>query len=373
MRFGARGPVEHDIGRRHQLHLHHPRVDRVFARIKRRHPNAFVPGVHQVAMLELQAAHVYVRLPHKRDHHAHVADRDLHHRHLFHLHKPGVQIPACRTAGSAPATRAGRRRRETPGRFGSSHARRSAGPAISPASIGRPSRVVTIPTMSGCDAMQAADPASPSRARSAVAEVITVNSASVDPVGAGRQDPELPAFLAAVRQELARVLEIVAVDDAAQDALGGNGRAVGGHDQGDFALGDDRDRHFHNPVLPRPIAEVHARGERVRLVTGLAVERDQAAGGSVRGPKRLITTPTCRSVMRTAPSAKGTMMKTTNANPAAMSPEHNYSPIWPLRGTASHRAETRRFSRRGDRDSRRTAGQRIALPDAGEVSCRARF
>jgi hypothetical protein len=62
----------------------------------------------------------------------------------------------------------------------------------------------------------------------------------VDPISAGRENAQLPALLAAVRQELARVLEVVALDDFAQDALRGNGRAIRRHDQRDLALRHDR-------------------------------------------------------------------------------------------------------------------------------------
>ena len=65
----------------------------MFARIKRRHPDAFVAGVHEIAVLELDAADVHVRLADERDDDADVADGDLHHRHLFHLREPRIQVP----------------------------------------------------------------------------------------------------------------------------------------------------------------------------------------------------------------------------------------------------------------------------------------
>ena len=76
-----------------QFDFHHARVDRVFARIQRRDPDAFVADVHQVAVLELHAAHVLMRRPDERDDHADMADGNLHHRHLLHLDEPGVQVP----------------------------------------------------------------------------------------------------------------------------------------------------------------------------------------------------------------------------------------------------------------------------------------
>ena len=62
MRLGARGPVQDDVGRRHQLDLHDARVERMFAGIQRRHPNTFVADVDEIAVLEFHAAHVHVRL-----------------------------------------------------------------------------------------------------------------------------------------------------------------------------------------------------------------------------------------------------------------------------------------------------------------------
>ena len=147
--LGAVRPVEHDVGGGHQLHLHHARVERVLARVERRHPHALVAGVHQVAVLEVGAAHVLVRLAHEGDDDAHVADGDLRHGHLLHLHEPGVEVPRAGQQHlllqAAPAAaRPGR-----PARSGSCRGPAPPGPAISPASMGAPSSVVTMPTRSG--------------------------------------------------------------------------------------------------------------------------------------------------------------------------------------------------------------------------------
>jgi hypothetical protein len=61
VRLGPAGPIEHNVRGGHQLHLHHPRIERVFARVRRRYPNAFVTRVDEVAVLELNAADVLVR------------------------------------------------------------------------------------------------------------------------------------------------------------------------------------------------------------------------------------------------------------------------------------------------------------------------
>ena len=93
------------------------------------------------------------------------------------------------------------------------------GPAISPASIGRPSSVVTMPTMSGstrCKQQLLGRHAVLRRGR----RRDDGEQRGVDAIGARGENAELAAFLAAVEQELARVLEVVAIDDFAQDALG---------------------------------------------------------------------------------------------------------------------------------------------------------
>ncbi len=62
VRLGPRRPIEHDVGRGHQLDFHHTRVDRMFAGIERRDPDALVSGIHEVAMAELGSADVDMRL-----------------------------------------------------------------------------------------------------------------------------------------------------------------------------------------------------------------------------------------------------------------------------------------------------------------------
>ena len=61
VRLRARGPVQNDVRRGHQFDFHHAGVERMFARIKRRDPNAFMAGIDQIAMLEFEAADVLVR------------------------------------------------------------------------------------------------------------------------------------------------------------------------------------------------------------------------------------------------------------------------------------------------------------------------
>ena len=99
----------------------------------------------------------------------------------------------------------------------------------------------------------------------------------VDAIGARRQDTELATLLAAVQQELARVLKVVAIDHFAQDALGWDRRAVRRQHQRNLALRHDGDGRLDDPVLPAVITEVQSRSQCVRLVAGLAVQRHQSA------------------------------------------------------------------------------------------------
>lgn len=99
----------------------------------------------------------------------------------------------------------------------------------------------------------------------------------IDAVRPGGQHRELAALLAAVGEERPRVLEVVATHRAAEDVIGRDRAAVGRDDQPDLALRDHRHGHLAHAELPRPIPEVEARRERLRLVAGLSLERDQPA------------------------------------------------------------------------------------------------
>jgi len=86
---------------------------------------------------------------------------------------------------------------------------------------------------------------------------------------------KLAPFLAAVGQERARVLEMIAVHDLAEDAFGRNGRAIRRDHERDLALRHHGDGHLGEAILPAPVTEMEAGRERVGLVAGLAVERHQ--------------------------------------------------------------------------------------------------
>ena len=100
---------------------------------------------------------------------------------------------------------------------------------------------------------------------------------SVDAIRSRCEDSELAAFLAAVGEEFPRVLEVIAINDLAEDALGGDRRAVRRKHQRDLALRHDGDRLFDDAILPTPVTEVQSRRERVGLIAGLTTKRDQTA------------------------------------------------------------------------------------------------
>src|SRR5262249_8711838 len=105
------------------------------------------------------------------------------------------------------------------------------------------------------------------------------------------EDGPLPATLSSglltLAEEGAGVLEIVAVNEAAERLSGRQRLAVAARDLADLALrhGDERD--FVDPILPTPQAVVNPAAEQVNLEAGLAVERDDAALGhrAARGPQ----------------------------------------------------------------------------------------
>src|SRR5439155_468083 len=78
-----------------------------------------------------------------------------------------------------------------------------------------------------------------------------------------------------VDEELARVLEVIAIDHLAENALRRDGRAIGSHHHGDLALGHNRHGHLVHSVLPAEISEVQSRWQSVGLITGLTGEGDQ--------------------------------------------------------------------------------------------------
>jgi hypothetical protein len=195
-----------------------------------------VPGVHEVAVLEVGPAHVLVGLAHERDHDADVADGDLRHRHRLDLHEPRVEVPGpgeehlLLEAAAAAALDERLSVLEAvvagdggPGDLGGVDGRAVEG--------GHDADAV------GLDAMHAQRV----REHAVGARRLPgddVEQRRVDAIGARGQDRELAALLAAPGEERARVLEGVAADGPSQDPLAGHGLAVRGHHQPDLALRD---------------------------------------------------------------------------------------------------------------------------------------
>ena len=106
----------------------------------------------------------------------------------------------------------------------------------------------------------------------------------VDGVDAFAEDGPLPAALAApadssspARPGRRGLLEVVAVDDAAQRLAGRQRFAVAGVDVADLALRNGDQRHLVDAVLPAPQPEVQAAAQQVGLEAGLAVQGDDPA------------------------------------------------------------------------------------------------
>ena len=248
----------------------------MLAGIQGRHPDALVARVYQVAVFELNAADVFMRHADERDHHADVPDGDVHHRHLFHLHEPRIQVPRAGEQDlflqTAPAAAIQKRLGVLEVFVSGDH---RSGDFTG---LNRP-------------AVQRGDDADHVRLHALQQELLGGHAVvcraprgddreqrGVDAVRARREQAELPAFLAAVEQELPRILEFVAIHELAQDVLGRHGRAIRREHQRDLALRHDRDGHLEDAILPRPVTKVQARREGVRLVTGFAVEGDEPSG-----------------------------------------------------------------------------------------------
>src|SRR5205823_9645905 len=106
-------------------------------------------------------------------------------------------------------------------------------------------------------------------------------------VNAFTHDGPLPAALAALRvvlaaavaQERAGILEVVAVDHAAERLAGLQRLTVAGVHVADLALRHRDQRDLVDAVLPAPVTQVEAAAEQVGLQARLVVQGDDAAIG----------------------------------------------------------------------------------------------
>ena len=209
VRLGALRPVQDDVRRRHELDLHHARVDRVLAGQQRLDPHALAAALDEVAVRERVAGHVEVLAADVADDHADVADRDLGQRHQLDPHEPRVEVPrageqhlllqAAAAAGVDEGLAAleavvpgDERAREVTRRDRAAVERGDDADAV------------------GGHLIAPADRRASCRALARVSRRHDVEQRRVDPVGAGGQERELAAALAAVAQERLGVLEVVA-------------------------------------------------------------------------------------------------------------------------------------------------------------------
>ncbi len=236
-------------------------------------------------MTEFRAADIDVRLSHEGDDHADMANGDFQHVDLFHADEPGVQVPR---AGEEDlflqaATSAAFQKRlgvlevlvrgdDLTGDFarvdGATIQRRD-----DPDRIGfhgvdmelfRHQRVVR--------GMERGDDGEHRR---------------VDPVGTCREDGELAALLATIKQEGAGVLEVIAEHALGQDPFRRNGRTGIGHDESDFSRRNAEHLDFNHPVLEEPITEMEPRREGIGLITGFALKGDKLPGRQLARPEFL--------------------------------------------------------------------------------------
>ena len=275
----APGPVEDDVGGRHQLDLHDLDVERVLAGQERLDPHALAAALDEIAVGEVGAGDVEVLLADVRHHHADVADRDLGERDQLDRREPRVEVPRARQQHlllQAPAA---------------AGLDEGLGPLEALVPGDRRAGQVT-----GRDRPTVEDGDDADRVGRDLEDVQVVGGQAVgggvpggdhgedrgvDAVGAGGEDRELPTALTAAIEERGGVLELIAGHRLAEHALGRDRRAVGGDHARDLA-GRHRDqRHPLDLVLPAPQREVPAGRQQLGLVAGLAVGRDQAAGRQI--------------------------------------------------------------------------------------------
>ena len=279
VRLGAGGPVQHDVGGGHQLHAHDAGVDGVLAGEQGLAPHALVAHVHEVAVLEVRAADVQVRLAYIGDDHAHMADGDLKHGHLLDLGKPGVDVPLAAEqhlllqAAAAAGVQEGLRVLKVvmPAHHRAGDLTGLDGHAVERGHDAHEIRVhMADAQQPGVQAMLGC-----------VFRGDDGEERGIDAIRARCDDAELAAFFAPIFEEGAGVLEVIAHHGMRQDATRRNGCASLGHDEGQLSLRYADHGHFFNMVLHDPEAEMQARGQRVGLVAGLAMQGDDFSRGQV--------------------------------------------------------------------------------------------
>ena len=258
VRLGPLRPVQDDVRRRHQFHLHYARVDRVLAGQQRFHPDALAPALDEIAVRERVTRHILVLAPDIAYDHAYVADRDLGEHDRFDTHEPRIQVPRTRQQHlllqTATAARVDERlpALEAVVTFddGTGQVTRRNRPAVEHRhdadTIGRELKDVQLaghhPEFGG-----------PVRRHH-------FEQRRVDAVRTRGQKRDLTAALAVAAQERFRILIVVARHRTRQHAFRRNRLAVGRDDERDLPGLHDLDRHLHDLVAPAPESQVPPRG-----------------------------------------------------------------------------------------------------------------
>jgi len=101
----------------------------------------------------------------------------------------------------------------------------------------------------------------------------------IDAIEAGREHRRLAALLSSRGEKLPRVLEVVAGDGGAQDAIHRDRVALAGIHQAEESGGHDNSRNFVDPVDPRPVPAMESRRECIGLNSRLSMQGDNAPVG----------------------------------------------------------------------------------------------
>jgi hypothetical protein len=106
-----------------------------------------------------------------------------------------------------------------------------------------------------------------------------VEEQCVDAVSAGRNDTHLRPALALVLQKRTRILERIARHQLCDDAAARQRFAVARLDAADLARRHRAELDQFDSILPGPEAQMQPGGQGVRLISGLAAQRDDTSGG----------------------------------------------------------------------------------------------
>ena len=105
---------------------------------------------------------------------------------------------------------------------------------------------------------------------------------AVNAIGTSGENLQLTTFFATVHQELAGVLEVVAGNGLAQNALWRNGGTRCRHQQTNLPLGNNGHGRFMHGELPGKVKKVPTRGQCIGLVTGFSFQGNKLPGVQTR-------------------------------------------------------------------------------------------